>query len=423
MTSTARPRQGLLLLAGLVLLAVVAAVAVVLVRDEPRQAELGRSRSTGSSQDRDAATGVLVTELERALRRGAPARAEALAAPDDARARRELRVLVGTVDALGLDDVELRHLSRADRDLDRSEERRYGDDAWVSDVQVSWRLPGGGTTLSTVDVPLVTSWSEGRVVFETARLGGDGRVPMWLLGPLDRRTAGDVTVVGPRGQLPRLVRQATRAVRTVRRTVPTWEGPLVVEAAPAVGAFRLASGLDQAAAEQIAAVTATSDGSTGAEASVHVFVNPGVYGSLGPRGQQIVLSHEAAHVALGAVRTDAPLWLSEGVADYVALVDSPLSVDVLAAQILGRVRAQGAPERLPGPAEFEAGDDALGAWYEAAWLAARLVAEEHGEAALLELYRRADRDGDVGAAFREVLGTTERAFERRWSSYLDELAG
>jgi len=420
-TTTARPRLAWLL-TGLVLV-LVAAVAVVLLREEPQRASVDPDRTSARSGDRAAATGDLVERLERAVSRGVPAAAERLADPEDARARKELRTLARNAASLRIVDVALRYVAEADRRLGGPEERRYGQDAWVSDVQLSWRLGDSDRTVSTVDVPLVASWSGGDAVFETVRLGGEARVPLWLLGGLERRDVADVTVLAPRSRLGLLARQAVRAARTVRRTVPGWRGPLVVEAAPAPSDFRAASGLGPEAVEQIAAVTATTDGTTGADVPVHVFVNPAVYTPLGPRGQQIVLSHEAAHVALGAVRTKAPLWLSEGVADYVALVDSPLPVSVLAAQILRRVRDEGVPRTLPGPAEFEAGDDALGAWYEAAWLATRLVAEEHGEQRLLDLYRRADRTGSMDTAFREVLGTSQRAFERSWQRYLRGLAG
>jgi hypothetical protein len=323
---------------------------------------------------------------------------------------------------LRLEDVAFRYLSAAETELTAAEQQRYGPEAWVSDVQVSWRVSGADSGTSSVDLPLVTSWSGEEPVFESFRTGSE-RVPLWLLTSLQRRTTGQVTVLGPRERLSVLVRQGVLALRTVQRTVPAWRGPLVVEAAPDGAAFRKASGLTGDAAAQIAAVTATTDGSTLPDAPVHVFLNPDIHTPLGPEGQQIVLSHEAAHVALGAVGTSAPLWLSEGVADYVALVDSPIPVTVLAAQILRRVRDQGPPRRLPGSAEFDGTDDAIGAWYEAAWLAARLLADEYGERRLLELYRRTDAGTGLDAAMRDLLGTSETAFVREWRDHLDELAG
>jgi hypothetical protein len=424
--TTGSRRQGALPVVWLVVALVVAllsAVAVVvLLRDGTEHAVLRDRSAAASGPDEGAATTELLESLEDEVVAGDAAAAEELADPADARARRELRTLVLNAERLRLEDVAFRYLTEAESELTAAEQQRFGTDAWVSDVQVSWRVSGADPATSSVDLPLVTSWTGEEPVFESFRTGSE-RVPLWLLTALQRRSAGPVTVLGPRAQLSVLARQAALALRTVQRTVPGWRGPLVVEAAPDGAAFRKASGLTGDAAAQIAAVTATTDGSALPDAPVHVFLNPEIHTPLGPEGQQIVLSHEAAHVALGAVGTSAPLWLSEGVADYVALVDSPIPVTVLAAQILGRVREQGPPRRLPGSAEFDGTDDAIGAWYEAAWLAARLLADEYGERRLFDLYRRTNAGTPLDDAMRDVLGTTEGAFVRQWRDHLDELAG
>jgi hypothetical protein len=135
------------------------------------------------------------------------------------------------------------------------------------------------------------------------------------------------------------------------------------------------------------------------------------------------MSHEAAHVALDAATTSVPLWLSEGLADYVALVDSELPVPLLAAQIRALVREDGPPAGLPGRAELDGGNEDIGAWYEAAWLATALIAEEHGEPALLDFYRVTEDDGGTARAFREVLGTTKQEFVDAWRAELLRVAG
>jgi hypothetical protein len=155
---------------------------------------------------------------------------------------------------------------------------------------------------------------------------------------------------------------------------------------------------------------------------VHVYLNPDVFAPLGPVGRQIVVSHEATHVALDAATAELPLWLSEGMADYVALVDTPLPDTVLAAQIRDLVRTEGPPARLPGEREFDGSNKDIGAYYEAAWLAVRLLADTYGPRTLLAFYRQAQADGDTDAAFRRVLGTTESEFRRRWQDSLVELA-
>src|SRR4029079_112572 len=111
------------------------------------------------------------------------------------------------------------------------------------------------------------------------------------------------------------------------------------------------------------------------DSPVHVFVNPEVFDMLRPTGAQVVLSHEAAHVATDAARSTVPPWLLEGFADYVALRDVDLPVTTSAAQIIRQVRRDGVPDALPGAAEFDTATTHLGATYESAWLACVLLAE------------------------------------------------
>jgi hypothetical protein len=107
----------------------------------------------------------------------------------------------------------------------------------------------------------------------------------------------------------------------------------------------------------------------------------------------------------------------------VALARSTTPVANLAAQILRLTREDGAPRTLPGEREFDGSDERIGAWYEASWLAVRLIALTYGEDALWRFYRRSVRDQGTAAAFREVLGTTQRDFVRAWRRHLTELAG
>jgi hypothetical protein len=170
-------------------------------------------------------------------------------------------------------------------------------------------------------------------------------------------------------------------------------------------------------------VTTTVDGSLSPQAPVHIFVNPRVFDPLGTRGSQIVMSHEATHVATGAAVSSMPTWLLEGFADFVALDHVDLPVSVTASQILARVRKGGPPAHLPGKTEFDPENQALGASYESAWLACRLLAERYGEKRLISFYRASDRDDSTTEAFGDLLGTDQQEFTRAWKGYLRKLAG
>jgi hypothetical protein len=174
--------------------------------------------------------------------------------------------------------------------------------------------------------------------------------------------------------------------------------------------------------DSIAAVTASADGSGDPAAPVRVVLNPAVFTTLGPIAGQVVLSHEATHAATGATFRDMPLWLVEGFGDYVALAREPVPVQVAAGQALQRVRRSGPPEQLPTEGDFSTSAHGLGASYEAAWLACRLIAAHYGEDALLRFYEAVSRGDQVTTAFREELGTSKAQFTADWRAYLRRLA-
>ena len=400
---------------------VVAGLGVVLLRDDRQRAELS-STTDVEQPDRAAATAELLFELEKSLT-GDDVPSADLGDPDVDTSGEELAAIRGNVRDLGIDRLGLRYLSPADLELTPSQRRRFGDDAWVSEIQLTWRFRGVHRAVSTLEVPVVADWEGDQAVFATSRVTGDYRVPLWFTAPLSiRRTTDALVLAEDAGTARRLGRQAEVAVAKVRSTLPAWREQLVVVAPDTAAAFRAASGLSLSASRSIAAVTTTTDGSSMERAPVHIYLNPRVFEPLGPVGRQIVLNHEATHVALDATSTGLPLWLSEGMADYVALVGTPLPDAVLAAQIRDLVRKDGVPAALPGSAEFEGSNHDIGAWYEAAWLAVRLIAETYGDQALLDFYEESEDAGHTRRAFRDVLGTTGNAFRRAWQAELAELA-
>jgi hypothetical protein len=402
--------------------ALLVALAFVLLRDDRQRADLSPGPDQGRP-DRAGATSELLYQLQEALTAPSGTDLSELADPDLAPAERQLAHLVDNVRDLRVDRLALRYLDVADLELSAGQRERFGPDAWVSEVQLSWRFRGVDSAVSTLEVPIVADWEDDRAVFVTSRVTGDHRVPLWFTEPLAVRRGARTLVLAADARLARsLDRQARIAVATVRRTLPDFDGPLVLEAPGSSGDFRTAAGVSREASQAIAAVTTTTDGSVLEDAPVRVYLNPEVFGPLGPVGRQIVVSHEATHVALGATRTEAPLWLSEGIADYVALVGTSLPDTVLAAQIRSLVRKDGPPEALPGEVEFDGSNQDIGAWYEAAWLAVRLLGETYGQQALLDFYEQVEQDGDTRRAFREVLGTTEAAFRQAWQDQLAELA-
>lgn len=356
----------------------------------------------------------LLSDLTRAVKSGSPAELTSLAA--DSSAARELLVMRANVLRLGLTDLSLRY-------VDEQAGRAPGPRSWVADVAVTWRLRGYDRSPSEREVAITVQDSRDGARFVSAGQGADDAVPLWMLDRLRVGRGTQSLVMVAAQSVGDYEDMADQAVVDVRKVLPGWRGRLVVEVPSSERELDRVLGAKAGSYSAIAAVTTTVDGSLDDSAPVHVFVNPEVFERLGEQGAQIVMSHEAAHVATGAATADLPVWLLEGFADYVALAEVDLPVDITASQVLGQVRREGAPDRLPGPVEFDAANTALGASYESAWLACRLLAETYGEGRLLRFYERADQDSGTDAAFAGLLGTTERAFTADWRSYLTDLAG
>jgi len=120
------------------------------------------------------------------------------------------------------------------------------------------------------------------------------------------------------------------------------------------------------------------------------------------------LTHEFTHAAMGPLTSDrTPLWLVEGIAEYV-----PYKTEQVATQALHRVLAGLSTSSLPDSATFY--NDAHN--YVLGWLACRLIAETYGEAKLVQLYENLSN----GAAdMKQTLGVDEPTFTKQWASYVE----
>lgn len=336
-------------------------------------------------------------------------------------AREQLEAMAANAETLDLADVSMR-LVDDQATLSADEREQYGPRAWAGTVELGYRLSGWDAQATRLETRVVFEQaSEGERI--VALGGGDGRTPLWVSGPVTARAAGRALVVARDTSGERYVDLARRALVAVGRVLPAWRGKLVLEAPRTEKELEAALAAPADRYANIAAVTTTVDGSLVPGTPVHVFLNPRVFDGLGPRGAQVVVSHESTHVATEAAFAEVPTWLLEGFADYVALAHARIPVATAASQILDRIRKEGPPDHLPTAADLDPSASGLGATYEEAWLAARFIAREHGEAKLVAFYQRVSAGLAVAKAFRQVLGTTEAAFVERWRADLRELAG
>jgi hypothetical protein len=249
---------------------------------------------------------------------------------------------------------------------------------------------------------------------------------LWDLGPV-REVRGDqsVVVADPRGatraEMRHLADEGDLAVRDVD---DIWTGAwarepvIVLPRSQADMATLIESNGDGLG--QIAAVT-TGAFESGVSRGDRIVINPEAWDSIGGLGRRVVLTHEMTHVATRATTVQpAPIWLSEGFADYVAYKAAPVPTSVVAEDILTQVRHGKTPKALPDDADFDAARGSISTSYEGAWLACRLIAERYGQKQLVKMY--ADLTDSAGpgwpAELPDELGVTQQQFVHDWRAYL-----
>ncbi|HST66556.1 MAG TPA: hypothetical protein VLM05_15330 [Mycobacteriales bacterium] len=171
----------------------------------------------------------------------------------------------------------------------------------------------------------------------------------------------------------------------------------------------------------IAAVAVADSVDTARDRAVgqRIVVNPANIDRLGALGRRVVLEHEVTHIATrGFTGATMPIWLVEGLADWVGYTDSGLPAHQVADQLRAALRAGGWPGKLPGQADFRGDSPRLALAYEEAWSACRLIATRAGAAALVRLYRAVGTAADPAAALdkqlRAVLGESTAQFVASW---------
>ena len=314
---------------------------------------------------------------------------------------------------------------------------QLGPDAWVSRVAGRYSLAGFDTATREFEsyFTVVRRKADWRLADDT---DGGTQVQLWDLPNFTVVRSATTLVVGS-GPAHRLRPYLSLGNLAVKRVDAVWTPPwnsrlvLVVPATSAQMAEQV--GADKDGVGQVAAVTDGPFDLQGRGGADRVVVNPGAFANLQARGKQVVVTHEATHVAIRATTTrPVPLWLSEGMADYAGYRDIGATRTQVAAALLDRVRAGKGPKALPSSGDFDPSRATIAPSYNAAWLAVNRIVDRYGSSALVRFYLAAatttdqsssagsDPDVNVAAAFRTVLGTTQASFTKEWLSYLRTLA-
>ncbi len=135
-----------------------------------------------------------------------------------------------------------------------------------------------------------------------------------------------------------------------------------------------------------------------------------------------ILRHEITHLATRSPGSAAPLWMVEGLAEWVAIGAEPGRSSSGTAELLAAVRRGGPPGSLPADANFVPGSPNLNRAYAEAWLACSYIAERYSSIRLGRLYGQLDRGRSVHQASRAVLGVGAGELTAGWRRSLVQLA-
>lgn len=319
---------------------------------------------------------------------------------------------------LGVTDVSLRYIDGVA--TDPADRDRFGPATTAARVRIGYRIPTDpGPTSMEIGVAFTQAGGATKVV----SLGGYGaRSALWLDGPATIQTSGRLTIVDARADTAaHFMTLGQNAITAVGEVLPSWQGQLFIEVPK--DKDQLNSVIQSAAntSGDIAAVTTSADGTLNPDSPLHVYLNRDVFSTMSDLGAQVVVSHEATHVATKGPLTSIPTWMLEGFADFVALDHAGIAVQKAAGQELARMQKDGLPDHLPTAADLSPSADGLGATYEEAWLAWRYLGATYGEAKAVDFYMTVAHGTTVDTAFTKVLGVTQAAFVQGWRADLQRL--
>lgn len=241
---------------------------------------------------------------------------------------------------------------------------------------------------------------------------------LFLAGHPDRQPVRLVNLGDARSQtlLTRVSADVAAAVDAVDAFwAADWPSEIVVVATGSPAQFAAEAHLDPTRQwSDIAAVAVADDVDLDHRRAVEqrIVLAPGA-ADMSDSALRIVLTHELFHLAARVdTALDAPRWLTEGTADFVARPSAPLSLPAVGTPA-------GRPE-LPSDAELDVAGNGRSIGYDRAWWFTRFVADTYGVDGLRRLYVAAcgPGHGDLAAAVREALGVDLTRLQTQWVHWL-----
>lgn len=217
----------------------------------------------------------------------------------------------------------------------------------------------------------------------------------------------------------KLLNSVERGIADVAGVVPSsWTQSVVVYALSTTDFLATLPGLpggDPTHLDGVAfPVFASPDAGAGADqVGTRFAVHPRLLDEAG-RARNRLVRHELTHVAIGAGDDLAPVWLSEGLAEYVSVQSLPPERRTIAEAAIKAARA-GVTEMPPDDAFNDAGTPGrASASYGIAWFACEYLASGYGEVTLWQLLEALNQDGaDPDQVLSAQLGLNVRTLARK----------
>lgn len=393
------------------------------------------SRTPGTDAEaavkRAAAGDELLQRFADAVLKGDPKKFASTVDPTAAAFAAQARQAYANLRALPVEKLVFRYVNDDLTALPAARRQQLGGtQAWIAQVEVSWRLREFDEQPVRLTVPM-TMVTRGAATYLTSfsdDIGPGRRRPFWMLGAfrVHRGEHSLVVSTNPKVNLPEYAGLLDRAIEDVSKIWgPKWSRHVVLYLPATQNQMEYVLGARLNTYGQIAAVTTAEAAERVAGVPVRMVANPVLFGKLNAQGRRIVLTHETTHVASSATASAVPLWLAEGFADYVAFATVDVSTKSAASELFKAVRAGKGPKTLPDAAAFAASSKQLAVAYESSWLACRMIATKYGQSKLVDFYRRVhagNPNTGLRDAFKSELGITQERFVTDWLKDLQRLA-
>ncbi|NMO03353.1 hypothetical protein HH308_19245 [Gordonia sp. TBRC 11910] len=277
---------------------------------------------------------------------------------------------------------------------------RYDDD---------WKIVGDSTVLQDVQAPAPQLWNypglQGRNV------------------PTPGGTSVVVSYPGTEAFVGTIAAELPQAIVAVTNFWGSaWARRAAVVATGTTDEFSgLTASNAQVGAAAAATVYATLDNASKSATGQRVVLTPNARALPAP-ALAVVLRHELTHVAVrGVTVPGAPLWITEGVPEYVGRKGTYQRFEDAAPNLAAELRAGETPVRLPDDRDFAVDQQTALVAYQSAWSLAAFVAEKFGQDRLKSLYigvAGADKTAAQDSAIVATLQLSRAQFVAQWQDWL-----